>query len=369
LPGGAIDPRDHDRVKLRREASILKGKALSSLRRAMAAFNSHEEDGRPTDVLLKLQHAFEMLLKAGLVQERVEVFDKQLSQSIGFEKCVNLARQHLGVTDDEAGTLRAVDALRDEAQHWFNEVSEGILYSHARASVTLFDDVLERTFGEKLVSHLPHRVLPISSEPPKDIQLLIDEEFTQIAELLKPGRRRRPEARARIRTLLAMEAHVVESVRVSRRDVDRVQRGIRAGKSMPEVFPRLSEVGTEITGEGIHVAVRFVRNATEGALAVRYIGADDPGEAAAIREVDLQRRFPWSAKALATKLGLSTAKARALRWKLGIDDDPKCTHDFVFGSTRHRMFSDNAHTRMAAALPEVDVDELWQEYRRRKQAA
>ncbi|MGO9197462.1 MAG: hypothetical protein ACLQK4_10085 [Acidimicrobiales bacterium] len=356
-------------MKLRREASILKGKALSSLRRAMAAFNSHEEDGRPTDVLLKLQHAFEMLLKAGLVQERVEVFDKQLSQSIGFEKCVNLARQHLGVTDDEAGTLRAVDALRDEAQHWFNEVSEGILYSHARASVTLFDDVLERTFGEKLVSHLPHRVLPISSEPPKDIQLLIDEEFTQIAELLKPGRRRRPEARARIRTLLAMEAHVVESVRVSRRDVDRVQRGIRAGKSMPEVFPRLSEVGTEITGEGIHVAVRFVRNATEGALAVRYIGADDPGEAAAIREVDLQRRFPWSAKALATKLGLSTAKARALRWKLGIDDDPKCTHDFVFGSTRHRMFSDNAHTRMAAALPEVDVDELWQEYRRRKQAA
>jgi hypothetical protein len=279
-------------MKLRREASILKGKALSSLRRALAAFNSYEDDGRATEVLLKLQHAFEMLLKAGLVQEQVGVFDKQLSQSIGFEKCVNLARQHLGLTADEAGTLRAIDALRDEAQHWYNEVSEGLLYSHARASVTLFDDLLQRAFGESLVSHLPHRVLPISSEPPKDIQLLIDEEFTQIAELLKPGRRRRPEACARIRTLLAMEAHVAENVRVSKRDVDRVQKGIRAGRTLPEVFPRLSEVGTEISGEGIHVAVRFVRNTRPRGqlLAVRFVGADDPEDAAAIREVDLQRR-------------------------------------------------------------------------------
>jgi phosphoglycolate phosphatase-like HAD superfamily hydrolase len=356
-------------MKLRREASILKGKALSSLRRALAAFNSYEDDGRATEVLLKLQHAFEMLLKAGLVQEQVGVFDKQLSQSIGFEKCVNLARQHLGLTADEAGTLRAIDALRDEAQHWYNEVSEGLLYSHARASVTLFDDLLQRAFGESLVSHLPHRVLPISSEPPKDIQLLIDEEFTQIAELLKPGRRRRPEACARIRTLLAMEAHVAENVRVSKRDVDRVQKGIRAGRSLPEVFPRLSDVGTEITGEGIHVAVRFVRNATEAVLPVRFVGADDPGDAAAIREVDLQKRFPWTAKSLATKLELTTAKTRALRWKLGIDNDPSCTHDFVFGSQRHRMFSDNAYSRLRDALPTTDLTELWQEYRHRNRAA
>lgn len=368
-PSSALERAIMDRVKHRREATILKGKALSSLRRAMAAFNSHEEDGRATEVLLKLQHAFEMLLKASLVQERVEVFDKQLSQSIGFEKCVKLARQHLGVTTDEAGTLRAVDALRDEAQHWFNEVSEGLLYSHARASVTLFDDLLDRTFGEKLVSHLPHRVLPISSEPPKDIQLLIDEEFKQIAELLQPGRRRRPEACARIRTLLAMEAHTAENVRVSRRDVDRVQRGIRAGKSLPEVFPRLSEVGTEISGEGIHVSVRFVRNTTERALGVRYISADDPGDAAAIREVDLQRKYQWTPLALASKLGLTTAKAKALRWKLGIDDNATCTHEFVFGSQHHRMFSDNAYTRMRDALSEIDVDLLWQEYRHRNQAA
>ena len=45
--------------------------------------------------------------------------------------------------------------------------------------------------------------------PPEGIDVLIDREFTQIQRLLGPNRRRRPEAREKIRTLLAMEAHAV----------------------------------------------------------------------------------------------------------------------------------------------------------------
>jgi hypothetical protein len=177
-----------------------------------------------------------MLLKAALVQTRVPVFDRKLGQAIGFEKCVNLASEHVKLTGEEAGTLRAIDALRDDQQHWFNYVSEGLLYTHARAAVTLFDDLLQREFEERLVDYLPHRVLPISSEPPRDIQLLIDEEYRQIGELLQPGRRRRPEAQARIRSLLAMEAHVAEGVQVSRKDVARVQRAILVGSRGDRCF-------------------------------------------------------------------------------------------------------------------------------------
>ncbi len=54
-------------VKLRNEARVLKRKAISSMRAAMAAFNSPHDDGRVTAVLLHLQHAFEMLMKAALV--------------------------------------------------------------------------------------------------------------------------------------------------------------------------------------------------------------------------------------------------------------------------------------------------------------
>jgi hypothetical protein len=59
---------------------------------------------------------------------------------------------------------------------------------------------------------------------------------------------------------------------------------------------------------------------------VRYIAADDPTEAAALREVDLQKRFHMSATELAEALKLTTHKSHALRKKLRIDADPQCMH-------------------------------------------
>jgi hypothetical protein len=351
---------ENHHVKLRREARILKDKAVASLRHGTAAFNSYDDEGRVSTILLHLQHSFEMLLKAALVQRRVRVFEPQLGQSIGFKKCVNLGTEHIRLTEDEAGTLRAIDALRDDEQHWYNHLSEGLLYIHARAGVTLFDDLLQREFGDRLVAHLPHRVLPISSEPPRDIQLLIDEEYRQISELLQPGRRRRPEAQARIRSLLAMEAHVADEVRVSKKDVARVERAIRGRKQREQVFPRLSLVGTDVAGEGVQVAVRFSK--TKG-VPVRLVGPDE--DAAAIREVDLQRKYHRSPAQLAAALGLTGPRAYALRRYLGIDEDPGCRHEFVFGSQKHVVYSDNAYTRMRDAMETVDMDEVWQEYRPR----
>ncbi|WP_447646188.1 hypothetical protein [Nocardioides zeae] len=192
-----------------------------------------------TTVLLCLQHSFEMLLKAALVQQGVKVFDRKSGRSIGFEACLRQGQTSSTVrlSDADAGTLRAIDAMRDDEQHWFNEVSEQILYLHARAGVTLFDDLLCRVFGERLADYLPQRVLPLSVDPPRDVAVLVDDEFTQIAALLAPGRRARHEARARIRTLLAMEAHSEPDTKVSSRDVDRVEKGIKDGGDRSEVFP------------------------------------------------------------------------------------------------------------------------------------
>ena len=353
--------RDHVVMRIRREAKILKEKAVASLKRSVAAFNGFADEGRHCAVLRDLQHSFEMLVKAALTQNRVSVFDKHLGRSLGFEKCVNLAREHLGVTEDEAGTLRAIDALRDDEQHWHATISEGLLYAHVRAGVTLFDDLLQRCFDERLVEHLPHRVLPISAEPPKDIQLLIDEEYSQIADLLKPNRRRSAEARGRIRSLLALEAHTADVV-VSKQDVDRVERAIKKGDTRSKVFPRLDELTTEVAGEGVNVAVRFVK---KGGLPVRYVAADDPTAAAAVREVDLQRKYHWSPAALAEKLGLTGPRAVALRRHLGIDNDENCVHTFKFGSQTHTRFSDNAYRRLKEALETVDMDAVWKVQRKK----
>lgn len=328
------------------------------MRSAMVAFNALDDDGRATRVLLHLQHAFEMLLKAALVQSKKPVFDKASGRSIGFAKCLNLAAQDpIKLSDEEAGTLRVIDEMRDNEQHWFTTVDEGLLYLHARAAVTLFDDLLARVFDDRLAEHLPLRVLPVGTEAPQEFQTLVDREYTKIAELLRPGRRARAEAESRIRSLLAMEAHVNPDAAVSDADVRRVLKGVQAGKARSAVFPQLSDVGQVVSGMGLTVQVRFVK---KGGLPVQYVGDDESVDAAAIREVPLQKKYWRGPFELADKLNLSRPRAWALRDHLGIDNDPSCHYLFTFGSQKHGRYSDNALTKMREALDAgIDMEAVW----------
>lgn len=347
-------------VKLRQSARILKGKALASVRASVIAFNGLDDDGRVTNVLLRMQHAFEMLMKAALNQQGVTVFDKKSGKSIGLDRALNLAQNDpkIKLTNDEAGLIRTVDAMRDEEQHWYTTVDEGILYMHVRAGVTLFDDLLDRVFGERLASHIPRRVLPIGAEPPKDFQLLVDEEFERVRELLKPGRRMGAQARARIRTLLAMEAHSDPDTVVSDKDVTRVVKGMSEGKSREQVFPKLGGVGANVSGEGVELEVRFVKS---GGMPVTYVS--DGADASAVRVVDLQKKYHLSKSDLAKKLGATEPRATALRRHVGADTNPDMSNTFHMGKVRYLGYSDNAHKAMLAARDDLDMDEIWKAHR------
>ena len=342
-------------MKLKRDAKTLKCKALASLRRGLASFNSFEEDGRVTTVLLHLQHCCEMLIKALLVQKRANVFDKKTQMSEGFGRCLNLAMNY-GVTESEAGLMRAIDSLRDAEQHWMVVVSEELLYLHARSLVAVIDDILKRSFDDALADVLPVRVLPVSTTPVTDLDMLIDREYLQITQLLKPGLRKRDEARGRIRSLLAMESHVVDDVAVSEKDIDRIEDAIRANIPIENVFPRLRSIATATSGVGVEFKVHFTKK--QGAP-VHYIAADDPAEAAAVREVDLNRRYHISPTDLAFELRLSLPKAKALRDYSGLDLDPKFLHFFPYGKTNIPRFSDAALTKAKEVLKEISIDEIW----------
>jgi len=71
-------------------------------------------------------------------------------------------------------------------QHWFLWTDEDVLYLHARGLVTAVNDILNRCFEDDLSSHLPLRVLPVSTQAPKDIDFIVDREFKKIGELLAP---------------------------------------------------------------------------------------------------------------------------------------------------------------------------------------
>jgi len=336
----------------------LQYKAVSSLKRGISAFNSTEDDGRQTAVLLHFQHAAEMMLKAGLTNNRVTVFDKKIGRSIGFDGCLRLAGEHLRLDVSDIGVLRTVDSLRDDEQHWLGTVSEELLFLHARATVGVLDKIMQTAFGEALADHLPSRALPITTQPLDDFDVLIDRQYSQINDLLQKGKRRRPEARSLIRGMLAMEGHTAEDVKVSERDVNRVERGMKECKSLVDVFPRLTTVHAAIDGDGPTVTVHFTKK--KGAP-VHFVLADDPAESAAVREIDLQNKFHWTAMALAKKLELTAPRATALRRYLVLDDDADCVHEFQFGGVKHVRYSDNAFTRMRDALddPATDMNKIW----------
>jgi hypothetical protein len=162
----------------------------------------------------------------------------------------------------------------------------------------VLDALMQKAFGERLADFLPGRALPVTTKPLDDFDVLVDRQYTQIADLLTKGKRRRPQARSMIRGLLAMEAHAAEDTRVSERDVNRVERNIRDGKQVDEVFPRLHTLTTVVGGQAPSVTVHFTK---KGGMPVTYTQADDP-HAAAVREVDLHKKFHWPANELSTKL-------------------------------------------------------------------
>lgn len=348
-------------MKLRREARTLKQKALSSLRRGIVAFNDYDDDGRVTTVLLHFQHTCEMLLKAALIQKRVNIFDGS-GRTFSLEKCASLAKQHCEVTEGEAGLMRAIDSLRNAEQHWILWTDEDVFYLHARGLITAVDDILKRSFDDDLSSHLPVRVLPVSTQAPKDIDFIVDREFKKIGDLLAPGRRARDEARGRIRALLAMESHVVDEVAVSEKDITRIENAIRGGKAAGQVFPRLATLATTTSGDGINVTVHFTKK--QGAP-VRFVSGDDTEEAGAVRELDLSKKFYLPAAKLAAKVGLTGPRSTALRQHIGIDGDKDCAHEFVFGKSRFLQFSDNAVRKMREAISSEDMDAVWAAYKKK----
>jgi hypothetical protein len=152
-----------------------------------------------------------MLMKAAIVERGGRIRDRRATQTIGFDACVRkgLSDEKVKFLDEEqALTIQMLNALRDAAEHYLVELSEQQLYVQAQAALTLFADILENVFGERLSDHLPERVLPLTTTPPKDLGAMVGDEVELIRALIKPGLRKRVEARARVKSLAIMDAAI-----------------------------------------------------------------------------------------------------------------------------------------------------------------
>ena len=135
----------------KRDVAELRKRGINSLVLAIELFNRPHEQGRAEGVLILLHHAFEMLLKAIIKDSTGTVHEKEEKYSYHFDKCLEVAQNEMKmISSDERSTLSILDAHRDTAMHYYQEISEDLLYIQAQAAVTLFDDLLKKAFKKKL---------------------------------------------------------------------------------------------------------------------------------------------------------------------------------------------------------------------------
>ena len=98
---------------MKRETRLLLGKACDSLVLSIEIFNRPQDRGRVSGTLIQLDHGFEMLMKAALVQRGGRIREKNRPNTIGFDACVGRSLSDADIrylTEDQALVLRTIKA-------------------------------------------------------------------------------------------------------------------------------------------------------------------------------------------------------------------------------------------------------------------
>jgi hypothetical protein len=357
---------------MRREARQLLEKAGDSLILGIEIFNRPNERGRVTATLILIDHAFEMLLKAAILHRGGTIREKgRENQTISFTLCVRRALSDSKIaflSQEQSITLQALNSLRDAAQHHLVTLSEESFYLHTQTAVTLFGDLLNSVFEQKLVSMMPARVLPISTRPPVDLLTLFAQEHDVVRQLLRPGGRKAQLAEQRLRAMVILDRAVKgEEGQPSEAELKAIARDVRNGRSWRDLFPGVAAINITVEGTGPAISLRLSKQ--EG-VAVKVTKEGDPGAAAiAIRRVNDTDVFTLGLKDLAKKLSINEFETSALVYHLGIKNDKDAFKVLKIGASKHPRYSQKALDILYKAKASVDMIDVRAAYSRRKKGA
>ncbi len=349
---------------MKREVKLLLSKAIDSLVLSVELFNRPDDRGRLHGVLIFLDHAFEMFLKAAILHRNGKIRKPREKHNIGFDACVRKAlsdNELKFLIDEQAITLQILNGYRDAAQHDLLNLSEQNLYVQSQAGLTLFRDLYKLVFDSDLRVHLPERVLPLATSPPTDLTTLFDTEMEEIRRLLRPGSRRGVEASARLRALEIMENAVKgEKGQPGKAQLQRLTGEVREGKNWQQLWPGVASLNLTTQGYGPSLDLRFVKK--EG-VAVQAVPEDTPGAAVvAVKRVNELDYYNLNTTKLAEKVGLTVPKTVAVVRYLDLQSDPDCFKEIAVGRQKHKLYAQKAIAKIRETLAITSIDDIWESH-------
>ncbi len=345
----------------KRDVEELKKRAINSLVLGIELFNRPHENGRVEGTLILLHHSFEMLLKSIIVRNTGTVFDKGKQYSYGFDKCLNILQTELNIlTKDAKATLSILDAQRDTSMHYYSEFSEDMLYVLCQASVTLFDELLNLAYGVKLARYIPSRILPISARPPRDIQLLVENELQYVDELLAAGSRKGAQAAARLRSIMPLATASRDNAeRVTEAELKKAIQRRRTGEEWKVIFPEIAQLILDTEGSGIVYSLRIGKKG----LPVRYAAEGEEGKALLVKKTDWFEKYCLSLDDLSKELHVTQPKLRAYMFELNLWADTEMYAEKKVKSQLYKRYTTNAKGALRAAIQAYSVNEIWEKHK------
>ena len=349
---------------MRKEVKILQAKAVESLILSIELFNRPSDAARTHGVLIFLDHAFEMLFKASILHRGGRIREPRAKQTIGFDAAVRKGLSDANLkflSDNQALTVQMVNSLRDAAQHHILDISEPHLYIQSQAGLSLFRDVFKTVFRQELQSHLPARVLPLSTTPPTDLATLFDNEVKEIKKLLAPGIRRHTEAEAKLRSLAIVEKSLNgEKVQPSIGELHKLSAEVAAGTlAWNEIFPGVATVTFTSEGYGPSIDLRITKTGSP----IQLVKEGTPGATiVAVKRVDDLGFYNLGRDQLARQVGLTGPKTTAVIRFLKLEKDKECFKQITVGKSKFPRYSQKAIAVIQSALKIRSIDEIWRSH-------
>ncbi len=350
---------------MNKQPKLLFEKSLDSLVLAIEHFNRPWDRGRHEAVLILLDRAFELLLKSIILHKGGKIREAYEKETIGFEKCVRKCisdNQVKCLTEEEGLTIQIVNSFRDAAQHDIVVMSEQEIYMYAQAGVTLYKDLIKKVFSEDLKSHLPERILPISTQPPTDLHAMVDADFKYIKSLLGPGSRKQIDAKARLKSLAIIESSL-EGVRnqPSELEINKLAKTVQSGKKWQDIFPGIASLNLETTGNGISVDIRITKKEGEK---LQLVPEGTPGATVlAVKRVNELDFYSLGLKDIAGKIGLGSNKTLAVVKHLGLQDSEDYFKEVKIGKSPFKRYSKHALEKIKEELPKLDMNSVWERHK------